>query len=129
MKLNIQDCRASLSVSPLAEQAGGPVAITAGGNEGALQNWNKETRDYICDLLGQHKALLFRGFGIKTVLKFQQMLAVLGSDLLEYSERSTPRSTVEAKVYTSTEYPKSHEIPLHNENSYSHKWPRRIFFC
>ena len=116
-------------VAPLGERADGPVVITPKPSQPDLLSWAKEARDHLDGLVDQHKALLFRGFGIETVSKFQGLLASLGADLLEYSERSTPRSTVEGRVYTSTEYPNSHEIPMHNENSYSAKWPRRILFC
>ena len=34
------------------------------------------------------------------------------------------------KIYTSTDYPASQWIELHNEMSYSHNWPGKIyFFC
>jgi alpha-ketoglutarate-dependent taurine dioxygenase len=32
-------------------------------------------------------------------------------------------------VYTSTEYPPEFAISLHNELSYSSRWPARVFFC
>jgi hypothetical protein len=32
-------------------------------------------------------------------------------------------------IYTSTEYPADQSIFPHNENSYAHVWPRKIFFC
>jgi alpha-ketoglutarate-dependent taurine dioxygenase len=32
-------------------------------------------------------------------------------------------------IYTSTEYPADQSIFPHNENSYAHLWPRKIFFC
>ncbi len=91
--------------------------------------WARDSRESIDRLVDRHKALLFRGFAVESVGGFQEFLAALGTDLLEYSERSTPRSTVDGKVYTSTEYESSAEIPMHNENSYSAKWPRRILFC
>jgi alpha-ketoglutarate-dependent taurine dioxygenase len=50
--------------------------------------------------------------------------------LLEYKERSTPRTAIGKYVYTSTEYPSEQSIALHNEFSYGMSWPMRIcFFC
>ena len=50
--------------------------------------------------------------------------------LLDYAGGTSPRSKVADGVYTSTEYPRQLEIPLHNEMSYSLRWPGRLyFFC
>jgi alpha-ketoglutarate-dependent taurine dioxygenase len=47
---------------------------------------------------------------------------------MEYRERSSPRSAVAGRIYTSTDYPPSCDILPHNENSYAHNWPLKIFF-
>jgi hypothetical protein len=44
------------------------------------------------------------------------------------TERSSPRSTVKGRVYTSTEYPPHEEIFFHNENSYQSSWPMTLYF-
>ena len=31
-------------------------------------------------------------------------------------------------MYTSTEYPADQSISLHNELSYAHRWPEKLFF-
>ena len=49
---------------------------------------------------------------------------------LEYTEKSSPRSRVSGKIYTSTDYPPEMPIFLHNEQSYNSVFPLRIlFFC
>ena len=53
---------------------------------------------------------------------------VIGGQTLDYTERSTPRSKVAGKVYTSTHYPADQAIPQHNESAYSHNWPDNVFF-
>ncbi|WP_410641648.1 TauD/TfdA family dioxygenase [Amycolatopsis sp. lyj-346] len=53
---------------------------------------------------------------------------LVGGRTLDYTERSTPRSRVKGKVYTSTEYPADQEIPQHNESAYSVNWPDNLFF-
>jgi hypothetical protein len=120
-----------LEIALLTDRTDGPVLVSAAEDcEGArLPDWTRAHRAQLDSLMVRHKALLFRGFCVDTVNDFQAFLAALGANLLEYSERSTPRSTVQDRVYTSTEYPKSDEIPMHNENSYSLVWPRRIGFC
>src|SRR5262249_52188820 len=52
----------------------------------------------------------------------------LSGNPLEYRERSSPRSQVSGHIYTSTDHPADQSIFLHNENSYQHTWPLRIFF-
>src|SRR6266446_4568764 len=55
---------------------------------------------------------------------------LIDQKLLEYSYRSTPRTQVSGRIYTSTEYPAHQTIPLHNELSYTRQWPMRLgFFC
>lgn len=56
------------------------------------------------------------------------MVERVSGALFAYTYRSTPRSTVDGLVYTSTEYPAPQEIPLHNEMSYAARWPRRLWF-
>jgi alpha-ketoglutarate-dependent taurine dioxygenase len=91
--------------------------------------WAAGNRDFIESHLLREGAILFRGFGVRTVSEFEQFMKAVSGELLEYSYGSTPRSQVSGRVYTSTEYPSDQEIPLHNELSYSRSWPMKIFFC
>jgi len=121
---------ASASVIPLRDRLDGPIIVEAERFDPAeLQEWIGAHRLQINQLMDRHRAILFRGLSLDSVDRFQTFLQALGADLMDYSERSTPRSVVHGRVYTSTEYPKSDEIPMHNENSYSHVWPRRVVFC
>ncbi|MFJ9929486.1 MULTISPECIES: TauD/TfdA family dioxygenase [Streptomyces] len=80
-------------------------------------------------LLLEHGALLLRGFDTGGIDGFEQAVrAFTGCAPLEYAERSSPRSTIKGRVYTSTDYPPGEEIFLHNENSYQASWPRTLFF-
>lgn len=81
-------------------------------------------------LLLTYGGILFRGFGIDSVTKFESIASMLAPNLLDYQFRSTPRTKVEGKIYTSTEYPPNRFIQFHNECSYSSSWPTKIlFFC
>jgi hypothetical protein len=66
---------------------------------------------------------------VDSVDKFESVATSLTPELLDYTERSTPRTKVSGKIYTSTNYPADQPIQLHNENSYSHVWPMKIWFC
>jgi alpha-ketoglutarate-dependent taurine dioxygenase len=78
--------------------------------------------------LRQHGALLFRGFGLRAQADFEAFLEAVRLPLMHYIEGATPRTELNAKVYTSTEYPAEHSIALHNELNYVVTWPMRIFF-
>ncbi|MBX7224226.1 MAG: TauD/TfdA family dioxygenase, partial [Blastocatellia bacterium] len=78
----------------------------------------------------QFGAILFRGFGIADQQEFGKVVQTLGRKLLEYRERSTPRTDLGSGLYTSTEYPADQQIPQHNENAYAHRWPHHLWlFC
>lgn len=95
-----------------------------------LIDWTRSNREFIQNKLESQGAILFRGFAISTVDEFEQFMMALSDELLDYAYRSTPRTVVSGKIYTSTEYPSHQSIPLHNEMSYSRNWPMIIgFFC
>jgi alpha-ketoglutarate-dependent taurine dioxygenase len=98
--------------------------------EGAdLRVWAEANRKLIEEETLKHGAILFRDFNIKLAPEeFKQFIQVTAGELLEYKERSSPRSAVSGNVYTSTDYPASKNIALHNENSYQNYWPLKIFF-
>ncbi len=94
-----------------------------------LGEWAANNRDFITENIHKSGGILFRNFNISNAIDFEDFAkAASGSELLEYRERSSPRSQVSGNVYTSTDYPADQSIFLHNENSYQHTWPLRIFF-
>lgn len=96
----------------------------------SLVSWARDNCALIEQKLLKTGAILFRGFTVREVAEFEEFLRILAGDLLEYSYRSTPRSPVSGKIYTSTEYPAHQTIPQHNEMSYSRSWPMVLgFFC
>ncbi|MEV4439748.1 TauD/TfdA family dioxygenase [Streptomyces sp. NPDC049577] len=88
----------------------------------------EERSALIREKLAEHGAVLLRGFDIGGVDGFAAVVRQLSGEPLEYSERSSPRSTIKGNVYTSTDYPPEEEIFLHNENSYQSSWPRLLYF-
>jgi alpha-ketoglutarate-dependent taurine dioxygenase len=96
----------------------------------SLPQWVSTQRDFIRQRLQQHGGILFRGFNLSSVDEFELLLQSVAGDLLDYSYRSTPRTQVSGRIYTSTEYPAHQTIPLHNEMSYTRTWPMILgFFC
>lgn len=107
-----------------------PLIVQANIDALNLPVWVQHHRDWVKNHLLKHGAILFRGFQLTNVTEFEKFIQALCANLLKYSYRSTPRSHISGNIYTSTEYPASHFIPLHNEMSYSRTWPLKIaFFC
>lgn len=91
--------------------------------------WATTNRSWIEQQLAVHGGVLFRNFNITSVDVFRRFIAAIaGTEPLPYSERSSPRAAVGDNIYTSTDYPASQSIFLHNENSYQQSWPMYIFF-
>lgn len=93
-----------------------------------LSQWLAKNKEAVETLLLEAGGILFRGFALQTVTDFEHAARAFAGQLLNYSERSSPRSQVQGRVYTSTDYPPNQPIFLHNENSYQHTWPLKIFF-
>ena len=93
-----------------------------------LLTWATSNLTWLNEKLVEHGGVLFRNFDLATTAVFEQFIAAVSGDLLEYTERSSPRSRVSGNIYTSTDYPADQRIFMHNENSYSHTWPLKIFF-
>jgi len=93
-----------------------------------LIEWSQRNVKSFQSLLSAHGAILLRGFPVDGLENFEQFVTAVSSQLLKYNERSSPRTQVGTNIYTSTEYPASETIFLHNENSYQSTWPLKIFF-
>ena len=107
-----------------------PLVITPSVEGLSLLNWAKNEKELIEKKLLHHGGILFRNFKVDGISEFAEFIKIIAGDLLEYSYRSTPRTQVSGNIYTSTEYPATQSIPLHNEMSYSRNYPRKIaFYC
>ncbi len=130
-----QESDASAGVEPSSVRfgtlaQGGPLPLLIEPQVVGLDpvGWARANRPFIEARLAAHGGLLFRGFGLDTSSDFERLCAAVSGELLEYRERSSPRTQVSQNVYTSTDYPADQSIFLHNENSYQQVFPRKIFF-
>lgn len=109
------------SLPLVIEPSNGPVDLIA---------WAEAHREDLKNRLSGQGAILFRGFQIGSVEDFERFVVASCGGSLEYKERSSPRSQVSGRIYTSTDYPPEMPIFLHNEQSYSLTFMLRIlFFC
>lgn len=93
-----------------------------------LAGWVASHRQLLEEKLLKHGGILFRGFGLSEPEHLETFIQAISGESLEYRERSSPRHAVKGNIYTSTDYPPSQPIFLHNENSYQKEWPLKIFF-
>ena len=105
-----------------------PLVIQPNTDGVDVEAWAARNREFIETQLLLHGGILFRGYEITTPAAFEQLCRAVSTELLEYNERSSPRTQVSPNVYTSTDYPANQSIFLHNENSYQRTFPRKIFF-
>ncbi len=107
-----------------------PLLVEASSPEVDLAAWAAPRREELEAELLRAGGILFRNFAVGSVERFQEAVRALSGEPLAYTERSSPRSQVKGKVYTSTDYPPEHEIFLHNEQSYNLTFPTKIaFYC
>ncbi|MGV9980040.1 TauD/TfdA family dioxygenase [Micromonospora wenchangensis] len=105
-----------------------PYVISSDRPGESLTNRIAAERPQIRQRLRTDGAVLLRGFDVGGVDGFEAAVRVLSGDPLPYAERSSPRSTIKGRIYTSTDYPPTEEIFFHNENSYQSSWPMTLYF-
>jgi alpha-ketoglutarate-dependent taurine dioxygenase len=93
-----------------------------------LAVWAKGNLEFIETELLKHGALLFRGFQVNSLTRFEQFVTTISPELFEYRERSSPRTSIGKQIYTSTDHPADQWIQMHSEHTYSHQWPLKIWF-
>ncbi len=106
-----------------------PLVVTPRQDGVDLFAWSEGHRAWIAEQLGVYGGILFRGFEITTPDAFETWIRAAVGSPLNYTERSSPRSQVKGKIYTSTDYPPDQSIFLHNEQSYNLIFPTKIAFC
>ncbi|MEU4805372.1 TauD/TfdA family dioxygenase [Actinosynnema sp. NPDC023587] len=104
-----------------------PLVLRAPEPGTPLADWVVGAWPEVRALLDVHGAVLFRDFAVADVADFRRVVVNATPDLLDYTEPSTPRSTVSERVFTSTEYPADQRIRLHNEMSYRRTWPCHLW--
>jgi alpha-ketoglutarate-dependent taurine dioxygenase len=105
-----------------------PLVIEPAVADLDLSLWAGSNLDFLEAELLRHGAILFRNFKVRSIDDFNLFTKVFSAGLMEYTEPSTPRGEVAQKIYNSSEYPSNQFIPLHNEMSYAHRWPMKIWF-
>jgi alpha-ketoglutarate-dependent taurine dioxygenase len=115
------------STLPIVYEPAGPWRAHA--HRDLLEHLSQEKDEFLSEL-HQCGALLFRAWSIEGARDFQEVVRIFAPNLSSYAGGDSPRSVVTGKVYTSTSYPASLPIALHNEMSYTRDHPSLIaFYC
>ncbi|BBD60572.1 taurine catabolism dioxygenase TauD/TfdA [Nostoc sp. HK-01] len=104
-----------------------PLVISPDINNVDLTGWADANRKFIEDKLLLNGAILFRGFNITTALEFGRFGLAICSELFNENGEH-PRTSLNGKVYTPVFYPSDRKLLWHNENSFNHRWPKKILF-
>ncbi|KAJ6805524.1 clavaminate synthase-like protein [Iris pallida] len=93
---------------------------------GELVELVAEERVRLSELLGEHGAVLLRGFAVGSAEEFSSVVEAFGWD--EYVFDGANRTEVAERVYTASAAPLHVVIPFHHEMAMIKEFPRKIFF-
>lgn len=125
------DSEKVINVSPMNNLHLFPMMVVSGLLGMDLNNWFKQNKSQIDELIVTKGAVLFKNFNLKNKEDFAKFIKeVIDLKSLSYVNRTSPRCSVAENVYTSTTHPATETIHFHSENSYSKNPPRYLlFFC
>jgi alpha-ketoglutarate-dependent taurine dioxygenase len=105
-----------------------PLVIQPSSENVDLVEWAQNNRQFIDSKLLEYGALLFRHFQFKPLPDFERFARSLCTELFK-DNGEHPRGRVNGNVYTPVFYPADRKVWWHNENSFNHSWPLKIWFC
>lgn len=92
-----------------------------------LLEFGRAEKERINDIIYNDGCLVLKGFSTD-LAEFEKFIDAACGGSLSYMERSSPRHSVQGKVYTSTDYPKTLPIFPHNEQSYNLQFAMKLAF-
>lgn len=106
-----------------------PVIITLDKQSpDSFIRYYQANKAYISSILLKEGAVKFKNINIRSFDDFSKIVAMMSDEALDYVDGNSPRTKLTGNVYTSTEYDKAQKITMHNELSYSAKWPGKLYF-
>ena len=96
----------------------------------SAKRWIAENRESLIQALAQHGAVLFRGFGVRTDLEFDELIGAFELPNFTYQESlsNAVRRNRTERVFTANEAPPSVSIFLHHEMAQTPVYPSKLFF-
>ncbi len=100
-------------------------SLPSGADPGTwIERWAGELRGEL-ETAG---VVRLRGLGALAAELDVVAAGITGLPPLEYHGGATPRTRLERRVYSSTDFPAAHPIDLHSELAYARTWPRYLAF-
>lgn len=94
-----------------------------------LQAWLSERSTEMRASAAEHGAVIIQGVPDLSTDVFEEIASLLlGGQPAGYRGGDSPRELLGDGVYTSTSLPATESLPLHNEMSYSNRYPARVLF-
>lgn len=124
--VSVPQVESLIRTSFLSESETLPLVIEPTVDAVDLVEWAGLNRAWVDEQLHQHGALLFRGFEVDSVSKFEGLALKVCDEI--YDENGE-HVMVSANVAVPVFYPSDQQLLWHNENSFNHLWPTRILFC
>ena len=104
-----------------------PLIVEPAMDDVDVFGWAADNVAQVEEWVSKHGALLFRGFGLKSVNDFERFAQTVCPSLYgDYGD--LPDEEQGEKIYKSTPYPSDKTILFHNESSHMSSWPLRQFF-
>jgi len=105
-----------------------PLVIRPTGGSLDIFGWIEEHKQSVKETLSSVGAILFRDFPFKGNGDFIRFGESFIEQWLPYVDRASKRSPISGPVFSSTDTPPRFDIPLHNESSFTSRWPETVFF-
>lgn len=119
----------AISCSARAEWEPLVIEPPASASKEEARIWLGERLPHLARELPSRGAVLMRGFDVSDAEGLADMLKTLGIAPKRYIGGDSPRTDLGSSVYSSTDAPPAIKIPLHNELSYLHTYPRYLFMA
>jgi alpha-ketoglutarate-dependent taurine dioxygenase len=104
-----------------------PLVVEPTMPELDIVDWILQNTGPLKDKLARHGAIVFRG--LRSIADFERAAIGLIGELFSGSgELVRSHVTGTGQIYTPVEYPAELPILWHNENTFKHEWPLKIFF-
>lgn len=126
--ITVPDQGEMVRVSPLVPGRSLPLLVEPAVEGVDLVTWAADHKSTLDRHLLKSGALVFRGFRLDRLARFEAFIAASSERPAEYNEPATPRTQVSGGLYTSTDFPPDKRIFMHNENSNCSNWPLKLYF-
>jgi alpha-ketoglutarate-dependent taurine dioxygenase len=109
--------------------SGYPEVIEATALQAEPLGWASAHASTIEETLTHTGAILLKRTSIDSPEKLEAFVRLTSTEIPDFKEESSPRTSVKGRVLTSTDYPSALPIQFHNEYSYARRWPMKLYFC